>query len=214
MKKIVVASFFAMFLLSGCDQTMTKGYGAFLNTNNKDINPHSLAYEAENRAKDRENQLKISQMNAQAKIEIEKIRSQKELEVTKLQTNAQKEIAKTDAQAKVQTTKIDAINKKEDIKSHLYITIAIILLVMLGLFLLYLHGRRNRELKMAIHKEQLEHEKALREREFEERRIHKMLELVSEGKLSTQMEEEVILSLTKPKVQIIEEKSVELIENK
>jgi len=198
-----------ILFLSGCRESHSDSRElTMLNGHNivkaKGVNPNSLAYQSEEKAKDRETTLTISKIESNAKIEIAKIESQNRLEMAKVNANSKEEIAVTNSHTKIKTSEIDAINKKEDIQSKLYITIAIIILVMLALILLYLNNKKNRELKAKLHQEQLEHEKELREREFEERRIHKMLELVADGKLNEQMEQEVIHSLTKPKTTTIE----------
>ena len=85
-----------------------------------------------------------------------------------------------------------------------YIVIAVVFFFIIALILLYLNSKKNRELKKALQEAQFIHERDLREKEFEERRIHKILDLVSEGKLPASVKKEVILSLSSPKTNVIE----------
>ncbi|MEA2098846.1 MAG: hypothetical protein U9P72_01815 [Campylobacterota bacterium] len=169
----------------------------------KGVNPNSLAYRSANDQKNRENKVEISKIDSNTKIEIAKIESNNQLLIAKVNANTQKEVAKTDSTTKIQTSQIDALTKKDDIQSNLYITITIILALVIAVYLLYLNNKKNRELKNKLHQDKLKHEQMLKEREHEENRLHKMLELVEKGKLSPDMEAEVISSLTKPKQNLL-----------
>jgi len=170
------------------------------------VNPNSLAYRSANDNQERKNRLEISKIDSNTKIKIAEIQSENQLKIAKLNVEAKKSIAATDSSTKIQTTKIDALTKKDDIKYSLYIAMAIILVIIIALFLLYLNNKKNRELKDKIHRENLEHEQRLKEREYNEKRLHKMLELVENGKLSPDMQEEVISALTKPNQNLITKK--------
>jgi len=165
------------------------------------VNPHSLAYESADKALDRNNKIKLSKIEAEAKIEIEKIKSQSQLNIAKINAETKKTIAQTDYKAKVETTQIDAATHKESMQYTVYIVIAIVIVVIIALILLYLNGKKNRELKKKMHEEKLRHEQFLKEKELEEQRVHKLLELIAAGKVAKNVEKEVILSIsnTKPK---------------
>ena len=179
-------------------------------TNITGVNPNSIAHKSADKALERQNQIKLSKIEAEAKVEIEKIRSENQLKIAKINAEAQKNIAQTDMKAKVQTSQIDANTHKETIQYTVYIVIVIVLLVLAVLVLLYLNGKKNRELKKQLHDEQLRHEQFLKEKELEEQRVHKLLELISSGKVAKNVEKEVILSIAKPKPKgediLIEEK--------
>jgi predicted Holliday junction resolvase-like endonuclease len=151
---------------------------------------------------ERKNKFEVQKLNAKTKIEIAKIESTSKLEIAKIDSATKKDVANTDATTTIAKSKIESLTKKEDIAYKLYITLAIIFVVLIALVLLYFNNKRNRELKNKLHKEQLEHELRVREREHEERRLQKMLDLVGEGKLAPHLEEQVVLTLTngsKPK---------------
>lgn len=185
-----------IFLTTGCQEN-SSGSGAYL-MNNNGVNQNSLANRTQDKAQERKNKLEISKINNQAKIEIATIESENKLLVAKVNAKASEEIAKTDSKTKIKTTQIDAITKKEDTQMTFYVSISIVLVVIIALYLLYLNNKNNRKLKAKIHEDKLKQELELKEREHHEQRLHKMLDLVAEGKLSPQMEEEVILSISNP----------------
>ena len=168
-------------------------------TNITGVNPNSLAHKSADKAQERENQLKLSKIEAQAKVEIERIKSENQLQIAKINAEAQKHIAQNDFQAKIQTSTIDANTQKETIQYTVYIVSVIVLLVLAVFVLLYLNAKKNRELKKQLHDEQLRHEQFLKEKELEEQRVHKLLELIASGKVAKNVEKEVILSIAKPK---------------
>ena len=145
---------------------------------------------------ERKNKLELQKLNAQTKIEIAKIESTSKLEIAKIDSQTKKDVANTDATTTIEKSKIESLTKKEDITYKLYITLAVIFVVLIALVLLYFNNKRNRELKNKLHKEQLEHELRVREREHEEQRLQKMLDLVGEGKLAPHLQEQVVLTLT------------------
>jgi len=157
--------------------------------------------------KDRQNSVELSNINAKTKIEIAKIQAENQVLIAQLQAKTSKEVADTDAKTKITTAQIDSTVKTEGIKSTTYIVIAIITVIILALILFYLSSKKSRELKAKLHKEEMDKDILIHERELTEKRLHKMLELVGEGKLSTDMEQEVIKSLTTtPTNKILEHK--------
>jgi len=179
-------------------------------TNVTGVNPNSLAHKSADKALDRENKIKLSKIQAEAKVEIERIKSENQLKIAKINAEAQKSVAETDLQSKIQTSQIDAKTHKDTIQYTVYIVIVIVLLVLAVFILLYLNAKKNRELKKQLHDEQLRHEQFLKEKELEEQRVHKLLELIASGKVAKNVEKEVILSIAKPKPKgediLIEEK--------
>jgi len=168
-------------------------------TNVTGVNPNSLAHRSADKALERQNQIKLSKIEAEAKVEIERIKSENQLKIAKINAEAQKRVAETDLKSKVQTSQIDANTHKETIQYTVYIVIVIVLLVLAVFILLYLNAKKNRELKKQLHDEQLRHEQFLKEKELEEQRVHKLLELIASGKVAKNVEKEVILSIAKPK---------------
>jgi len=203
--KISLFSILLILFFSGCQDSKLQ------NESNKisilgattGVNPNSLAYRTANDQKNRDNKVEISKIDSNTKIEIAKIKSKNQLLIAKVNANTQKEVAKTDSTTKIQTTKIDALTKKDDIQNSLYITIIGILALLLLAYLFYLNNKKSRELKNKLHQDKLQHEQMLKEREHNEKRLHKMLDLVEKGKLSPDMEAEVISSLIKPQEKLL-----------
>ncbi len=204
--KSIFLSLLILLVLTACQDSSSKNKVSLMGAPKDGVNPNSLAYRSANGQLERKNKLEISKIDSKTKIKIAEIQSQNQLHIAKLNVEAKKSIAVTDSSTKIQTSQIDALTKKDDIQNSLYITMAIIIAVVLALFLLYLNNKKNRDLKDKIHKENLEHEQLLKEREYDEKRLHKMLELVENGKLSPDMQEEVISALTKPNQNLITKK--------
>jgi hypothetical protein len=192
-------------LFTGCGNEKNHEKFKLLNgsTVTTGVNPNSLAYVAQDKEEDRKNKVELSKIEATTKIELEKIRSQNQLHIAKLQAETQKDIAQKESITKLKTSKLEVDMKREGMQYGIYIVIAIIILIVIALFLLYLNAKKNRELKKRLHKEKLLHEEFLKEKELEEQRLHKILDLVAAGKMPQKIEEEVILSISKPQTKII-----------
>jgi len=200
MKKITVAvvTLFA-FLFVACSSEHEAKKIQLLGEDKKvksGLNPNALAVKVSEAHK---NKVELSKIEANTKIELEKIRSQNELTIAKINAETQKEIVKEESRAKVKSSELEVAVKKESAKYSVYIAVAVIILLMLALYLLYLNAKKNRELKRQLHEEKLRHEQFLKEKELEEQRLHKLIELAADGKLPKNIESEVILSLSSPK---------------
>lgn len=203
-------TFYMIFLLftvaafSGCGESRDSKKVSLLGADTTSVNPNSLAYLSADKNEERKNRLELSKIEADAKVKIAKIQTEGELKIAKVNAQTQQEIAKSDSRTKITTSTLDASTKKETMQYTVYIVIAVILLLIIALFLLYQNSKRNRELKKQLQEEKLRHEKALHEKELEEKRLHKVLDLVAAGKMPSNIEEEVILSISTPKNRLIE----------
>jgi len=160
------------------------------------VNPNSITKKTNIQLQEHKNKVELSKIEADTKIELEKIRSQNELSIAQINAQTQKEIVKEESKAKIETSQMEVAVKKESVKYGVYVAIAVIILLMLALYLLYLNAKKNRELKQQLHEEKLKHEQFLKEKELEEQRLHKLIELAADGKLPKNIESEVILSLS------------------
>ncbi len=204
--KSIYISLLAILLTTGCSDSSSQKKVSLMGDYGNGVNKNSIAYKSNENQKDRDANVELSQIDSTTKIEIAKIESNNKLLIAKVNADAKKDVAHVDSTTKIETTKIDSLTKKEDIQSNLYITITLILIVGFAFVLLYFNNKKNRELKNKLHQDNLKHEQLLKEREFDEKRLHKMLDLVGEGKLSSDMAEEIITSITKPKQNLIESK--------
>jgi len=168
------------------------------------VNPHSLAYESADKALERNNKIKVSKIESKTKVEIEKIKSQNQLDIAKIDAETKKAIAQTDYKAQVKASEVRARMYKENMRYIVYIVIAIALIVIVGLVLLFLNAKKNRELQKRLHEDKLRHEQFLKDKELEEQRVHKLLELIASGKVAKNVEKEVILSISSTKPSYIQ----------
>jgi len=202
--KFLLISLFAIVIFTGCqDSRPSKDKISLMGGG---VNPNTLAYTSLNNQKNRENRVEISKIDSSTQIKIAEIKSQNQLKIAQVNAKTQKDVAVTDSTTKIKTSEIEAVIKKDDIQNDFYISILVMLGVLLAAILLYFNNKKNRELKDKIHQEDLKHEQLLKEREHDEKRLHKMLELVESGKLTPEMEREVITSLTKPSTNLLESK--------
>ena len=203
--KVFILALLTLIFMLGCQNSSHEKI-KLMSDKKANAKPYIYDKSLENE-KDRQNSVELSNINAKTKIEIAKIQAENQVLIAQLQAKTSKEVADTDAKTKITTAQIDSTVKTEGIKSTTYIVIAIITVIILALILFYLSSKKSRELKAKLHKEEMDKDILIHERELTEKRLHKMLELVGEGKLSTDMEQEVIKSLTTtPTNKIIEHK--------
>jgi large-conductance mechanosensitive channel len=201
----VLAGLLVLFLfLSGCGESDTHKKVSLLGQDTTKVNPNSLAYLSADKTLERKNRLELSKIEANAKVEIAKIKSENELDIAKVNAQTQQAIAKSDSLTKITTSQVEASTHKESMQYTVYIVIAVIFFLLIALVLLYQNSKRNRELKKELQEEKLRHEQILKEKEHEERRLHKILDLAAEGKLPATIEEEVILSISTPRSKLID----------
>ena len=202
--KLFIFSLLIVLSITGCQNSSSNKKNDIHLMGYKDgVNPNSLAHVSADKQKDRLSKIELSKIDSDTKIKIAEINSGNQLLIAKVNADAQTDIAQTDSTTKIKTSQIDATTKKDDIQSSFNIVIIISLLFAFALLLFYLNSRKNRELKRKLQEDKLQHEKLLKEREYDEQRLHKMLDLVKDGKLSQEMEDEIIASLTKPKTNLL-----------
>jgi hypothetical protein len=200
MKKSILFLVSVVFFLVGCSSEQEpKKIHLMGEEHVKKFSNNAMLNMEKKQLEEHKNRVELSKIEANTKIELEKIRSQNELTIAKINAETQKEIVKEESKTKVKTSELEVAVKKESAKYSIYIAIAVIILLMLALYLLYLNAKKNRELKRQLHEEKLKHEQFLKEKELEEQRLHKLIELAADGKLPKNIESEVILSLSSPK---------------
>ncbi|NPA65876.1 MAG: hypothetical protein GXO11_03240 [Epsilonproteobacteria bacterium] len=187
-----------ILFFSGCQEGTqhTNSSLKLLHQEKRQFNPNNMIAKNTEKYKDRKTQLEVAKIDANARIESEKIRSHNQMQIAKIQAENNNKIAQIDSKTKIETTKIEVEAQKENAKYFIYLGIALIILFLIALILFYLNSKRKRELQQQIHLERLRHEEILKDRELEERRLHKMLELLGEGKLPEHVEKDVVAVLT------------------
>jgi hypothetical protein len=202
MKKYLLFFMLGSLFFFGCsDEKSSERKIRIMNSDKvkANVNPSSMALLAQQQNQAHKDKVELSKIEANTKIELEKIRSTNELSIAKINAEAKKEMVRQESKAKIETSQMEVAVKKESVRYGVYVAIAVILLLMLGLYLLYLNAKKNRELKKQLHEEKLKHEQFLKEKELEEQRLHKLMELAADGKLPQNIESEVILTISNPK---------------
>lgn len=193
--------FFIIIFFSGCqnnhhdvkvfgDQNrVSKQFSAYISNQDKKAKEEKIL----------EDKIKLKQLEVDAKLKAEKIKAQKDIEVAKITSNTSKEIAKVNKSTKIETTKIDAQALKEKTKIIMYISIAFGVIVIIAIIVFYLNSKKNRELKEKLHQQEM----IQKQKELEEKRLHKMLDLIADGKVSKDIEKEVLLTMTKSNIKLL-----------
>ncbi len=227
MKSLYIFSFlFIIVAFSACDEQSGNKSVSLLGVDTTKVNPNSMAYVYDNKRENEsksenkkskekkkvndKDKVKVSQIEADTKIKIAKIRSNSQMHIAKVQAQAQQEIAKSDSITRIKTSQLEISTKKETLQYTVYIVIAIVVFLIIALILLYLNAKKNRDLQRELQEAQFVHDRDLREKEFEERRIHKILDMVSKGKLPASVQKEVILSIASPKAKVIENREISI----
>ncbi|WP_457750184.1 hypothetical protein [Sulfurimonas sp.] len=182
--------FFISFIFIGCQESKYQKPYVMDDATRIGVNPNSLAYIAEDKAADRKNQLALKKLETDAKVTIMKINSQKDLDIAKLDAQTKKEIAHANVTV-----------KKEVSQRNFYIALALIIILLLALFLWYFNNRKNRELQAKLEEQRLNNSLMIKARELEHERANKLLELLGSGKLSTELETEIIATISTQKRQ-------------
>ena len=182
-----------LILLSGCQEGknskpyLKNGYiGA-------GVNPNSAAFKSKENTLERENKIKMAEIEANSKIEIAKIESMKALNVAKIDNEAKKEIAQKTATVTLETTKLDTQTKEHQTMITLYIAVGFLVALLIAVILWFRYKRQALELQTKLEEQRLKQELEM-----------KVLDLAISGQIPQEMQKEVINSLTKPEIKVIE----------
>jgi len=192
------------FVLSGCGDSHEYKKIKLLGDDVTKVNPNAMAYLSGDKEKERQNRVALSKIEADTKIKIAQIDSKNQLTIAKLDADVKKKIAASDAATKIQTTQLELKIKEQNQRYVVYIAIVVILLLIIALVLLYFNSKKNREFKRQLQEEKLKHEQFLREKELEEQRFHKIMDLAAAGKLPKSIEEDIVLSISQSKNKLID----------
>jgi len=206
MKKIIIISITILTLLTltACQESSSsKPYlkGGYIGDG---VNPNSVAFKSKDNALERENRVKMAEIQANSKIEIAKIESKKAVNVAKIDSEAQKEIAQKTATTTLEVTKLDTQTKEKQSMFNLYIAIGFLVALLVGILLWFRYKRQELELKTKLEENRLRHELEIKDKELQEQRIQKVLDLAISGHLPQEMQKEVINSLTHADTKVIE----------
>ena len=133
----------------------------------------------------------------ETKKEIAKIEMQKAIEIEKLRTEALKE--KTLSEKEISLKKIELQKSKIDNLKRFdnWIILITIFAFITTVWLIYKLFKYQQTTKLKIHREKIEAKKELQEKELQVRVVEKMIDAISEGKLSEEQQKYILEVLNK-----------------
>ena len=195
--------FLTLFFLSACQET-NKSRPHLMNQ--KGVNPNSLAFVSQDKALDRKNKIEMAQIAANSKIEVAKVESKKAVEIAKIDSTTQKDVTKQTTKTTLEISKMDTQTKDKQSIVNLYIAISVIIALLVGMFLWYRHKKKSLEIKAKLEENRLKHELMIKEKELQEQRIQKVLDLAISGQLPQELQKDFISALTHKENNLIESK--------
>ncbi len=192
-----------LFFFSACQET-NKSKPYIMNADG--TNPNSLAYVSKDKALDRQNKLEMAKIVAHSKIEVAKVESKKAVEIAKIDSVTKKDITKQTSKTTLEISKMDTKTKEKQSMISLYIAIGIIFALLVGIYLWYKHKKKSLEIKAKLEENRLRHEMIIKEKELNEQRIQKVLDLAISGQLPQELQKDFINALTHKENHLIESK--------
>jgi len=189
--RVIFVSLTLLFF-SACQET-NKSKPYIMNANS--VNPNSLAYVSKDKALDRKNKLEMAKIVANSKIEVARVESKKAVEIAKIDSVTKKDITKQTSRTKEKQSMIS-----------LYMSIGLILAFLVGIYLWYKHKKKSLEIKVKLEENRLKHELMIKEKELNEQRIQKVLDLAISGQLPQELQKDFINALTQKGNNLIESK--------
>jgi len=174
--------------------------------NTKGVNPNSLAYVSQDKALERQNKIEMAKIAANSKIEVAKVESNKAVAIAKIDSATKKDVTEQTSKTTLEISKMDRQTKDKQSMINLYIAIGVIIALLLGMFLWYRHKKKSLEIKAKLEENRLKHELEIKEKELQEQRIQKVLDLAISGQLPQDLQKDFISALTKPNNKLIESK--------
>lgn len=175
-----------------------------INEQNNGTNPNSLVLKNQDKELDRKNKVEIAQISAKSKLEVAEVESKKAIQIATIESFAKKDIAKDTALASVEISKMDTQTKEKQSMITLYIAIGAIFALLIMMFLWYRNKKKSLEMQVKLEENRLQHEFAMKEKEMQEQRIQKVLELAISGQLPPELQNEIIKSITNQDKKLIE----------
>ncbi len=182
MIKIIIFCATLLMFIVGCKNSLEHNNGAYVEYKNKD----TFKKQSES------NSVKLAKINANTKIDIAQIQSANSIKLATLKTKSMQRLANIKANTSIKTATINVMRAKQEMKLKTYLFMGITLIILVVLYIYYLINQRNRELRAKMHEDKLKQEIELKEREYFEQRLHKMIDLAADGKLPADMQQEII----------------------
>ena len=183
-----------IMILNACQDT--RNSRPYLINKKEGVNPNSLAYRVEDKVLDRKNKIEMAQIAANSKLEVAKIESVKAVQIAKINSQTQKELTEKTENSKVEMSKIDGKTKDKKSMITLYIAIGFLLSLTIGFILWYRYKKKTLEIEAKLEEKRLQHQLLIKEKELQETRMQKVLDLAISGQLPPEIQQDVLQSLT------------------
>ena len=183
-----------IMILNACQDT--RNSRPYLINKKEGVNPNSLAYRVEDKVLDRKNKIEMAQIAANSKLEVAKIESVKAVQIAKINSQTQKELTEKTENSKIEISKIDSKTKDKKSMITLYIAIGFLLSLIIGFILWYRYKKRTLEIEAKLEEKRLQHQLLIKEKELQETRMQKVLDLAISGQLPPEIQQDVLQSLT------------------
>ena len=183
-----------IMILNACQDT--RNSRPYLINKKEGVNPNSLAYRVEDKVLDRKNKIEMAQIAANSKLEVAKIESVKAVQIAKINSQTQKEVTEKTENSKVEMSKIDGKTKDKKSMITLYIAIGFLLSLTIGFILWYRYKKKTLEIEAKLEEKRLQHQLVIKEKELQETRMQKVLDLAISGQLPPEIQQDVLQSLT------------------
>jgi len=133
----------------------------------------------------------------ESKKEIAKIEMQKAIEIEKIKAEIEKAkiLNSKDRFLKEIEVQIDELKASKNFRFWIIFTILVVFAILV--WLVYKLFKHHQATKLRIHREKIEAEKELKEKELQVRVVEKMIDAMSEGKLSEEQQKFLLESLNK-----------------
>ena len=194
-----------LLALTACQETKNSK-PRIMNSYIGGTNPNSVAFKAKDNALERENRVKMAEIKANSQIAIAKIESTKAVSVAKIDNETKKDIATKTATTTLAVTKLDTKTKENQSMINLYIALGFLLALVVAIVLWFMHKKKTLELKAKLEENRLKHELEIKEKELQEQRVQKVLDLAISGQLSPEIQKDIIYSITQNSSKLIESK--------
>ena len=177
-----------------------------MNEDKNGVNQRSLAFQTQDKALDRKNKLEMAEIVAKSKLEVAKIESNKAVQIATIDSVTKKDMAKQSATTTLEISKIESTTKDKESMTNLYIALGAILAILIAMFLWYANKKKSLELQARMEENRLKHEFSMKEKELQESRIQKVLDLAISGQLPQEVQQDFIRSLTNQDTKLINKK--------
>jgi len=198
-----VFSVFTLLFLTACQESQTsKPY--VMNGQHVKSRTNSVAFKTKDHALNRKNKIQMAEIEANTKLEVAKLELTKAVQIAKINSETKKVVAKEATVTSIEVSKIDSTTRDKESMINLYMTLGVVVTFIIMMFIWFTHKKKSLELQAKIEKNRLRHEFAMKEKELQEKRMHKVLDLAISGQLPQELQQDFIKSISQNDTKIIE----------